>query len=91
MVEYVAVTDENLLVELTDRRVISVPLALYPRLLHGSAEERSNWRLIGDGEGVHWPELDDHISAENVVLGRPSGESQGSLKRWLEQRASRTA
>lgn len=91
MVEYVAVTDENLLVELTDRRVISVPLALYPRLLHGSAEERSNWRLIGDGEGVHWPELDEDISAENVVLGRPSGESQGSLKRWLEQRASRTA
>jgi hypothetical protein len=91
LVEAVVVTDENLSVELTDGRTISVPLAWYPRLLHGTAEERNNWRLIADGEGIHWPDLDEDISAENVVLGRASGESQGSLRRWLEQRARRTA
>jgi len=90
-IETVAVTDEDLSVELTDGRTISVPLAWYPRLLHGTAAERNNWRLIADGEGIHWPNLDEDISAENLVLGKPSGESQGSLKRWLEKRASRTA
>ena len=90
-VESVSVTDEDLSVDLTDGRTISVPLAWYPRLLHGTSQERCNWRLIGHGEGVHWPDLDEDVSAENLVLGKPSGESQGSLKRWLEQRASRTA
>lgn len=88
-VESVAVTEESLRVELTDGRTISVPLAWYPRLLQASAQERGNWRLIGDGGGVHWPDLDEDISAENLVLGRPSGESQGSLQRWLEERARR--
>ena len=76
---------------LQDGREISVPLWWYPRLLHGTSQERCNWRLIGHGEGVHWPDLDEDVSAENLVLGKPSGESQGSLKRWLEQRASRKA
>jgi hypothetical protein len=49
--------------------------------------ERSNWRLIGDKEGIHWPELDEDISIENLLLGKPSGESQSSLERWLEKRA----
>ena len=80
-------TDETLTAELSDGRVISVPLAWYPRLVHARSEERSNWRLIGHGEGVHWPDLDEDISAENIILGQPSGESQGSLKRWLEMRA----
>lgn len=85
----VAVSDEALRVELTDGRALSVPLAWYPRLFHGTPEERQNWRLIGDGEGVHWPDLDEDVSAENLILGRPSGESQVSLKRWLAQRAGR--
>lgn len=85
-VQDVLVTEDSLSVTLADGRSIAVPLAWYPRLLHGTADERNNWRLIGDGQGIHWPELDEDVSAENLVLGRPSGESDGSLQRWLEQR-----
>jgi hypothetical protein len=72
---------------LTDGRTISVPLAWYPRLVYGAPEERGNWRLIGNGEGIHWPDLDEDISVENIILGQPSGESQRSLQHWLEKRA----
>lgn len=82
----VHVTDDALVVELADGRTISVPLAWYPRLLHGSAAERARFRLIGGGEGIHWPELDEDISVEGIVAGRRSGESQASLKRWREGR-----
>ncbi|MFB3921391.1 MAG: DUF2442 domain-containing protein [Terriglobia bacterium] len=84
--QQVTVTDESLIVELTDGRTISVPLAWYPRLLHGSTAERSNWRLIGAGEGIHWPDLDEDLSVESLIAGSPSGESNDSLKRWLEKR-----
>ena len=82
----VELTDDALAVELSDGRHISVPLAWYPRLLHGTAEERRNWRLIGRGEGIHWSDLDEDISVENLLAGRHSAESQPSLKRWLEAR-----
>ena len=82
----VQLTDECLSVELSDGRTISVPLAWYPRLMHGTCAERNNWRFIGDKEGIHWPDLDEDISVENLLLGRPSGESQNSFKKWLEQR-----
>jgi hypothetical protein len=82
----VSVTDELLTVELSDGRTISVPLVWYPRLAHGRPEERANWRLIGTGEGIHWPDLDEDISVANLLAGKPSGESQRSLKRWLELR-----
>jgi hypothetical protein len=81
------VTDDALIVDLSDGRTMSVPLAWFPRLLHGTPKERKNWRLIGDGEGIHWPDLDEDISVENLILGKPSGESQKSLKKWLEARA----
>ena len=84
----VTVTEDTLTVELSDGRSISVPLAWYPRLVHGTPEERTNWRLIGQGTGIHWPALDEDISVENLLTGRASGESQRSLKRWLAQRAS---
>ncbi len=86
--QHVIVTEDALVVDLVDGRTISVPLAWYPRLLHGEPEERNNWRLIGKGEGIHWPDLDEDISVENVLLGKPSGESQRSFKRWLEARAA---
>jgi len=82
----VNVTDDTLTVELLDGRTLSVPLAWYPRLTHATPEERSRWRLIGRGEGIHWSDLDEEISVEGLLAGRPSGESQKSLKRWLERR-----
>ena len=89
-VQNATVTEESLTVELSDGRVISVPLAWYPRLVHATPDERSRWRLIGQGEGIHWPDLDEDISVENIVLGKPSGESQRSLQRWLSQRSEAT-
>src|SRR5215213_4665695 len=82
------VTEDALTVDLSDGRTISVPLAWYPRLLHGSPGERDHWRLIGAGEGIHWPDLDEDVSVENLIVGKPSGESQGSFQRWLQQRAA---
>ena len=84
----VRVTDGCLSVDLEDGRTISAPLAWYPRLMHGTDAERKNWRFIGDNEGIHWPDLDEDVSIENLLLGKPSGESQASFKRWLEQRAA---
>lgn len=77
------ISDDLLSVELTDVRTISVPVAWYPRLSHGTSDERNHWRLIGNGRGIHWPELDEDISVENLLLGKPSGESQSSFKKWL--------
>ena len=82
----VRVTEDELIVALKDGRTISVPLAWYPRLLNGTQEERKQWRLIGKGHGIHWERLDEDISVEGLLLGKPSGESQASLKRWLGER-----
>ncbi|MFZ1395495.1 MAG: DUF2442 domain-containing protein [Candidatus Promineifilaceae bacterium] len=81
-----AAIEDTLTVELADGRSLSVPIAWYPRLLHGSQQEREKWELIGAGEGIHWPDLDEDISVEGLILGRPSGESQRSLQRWLDSR-----
>jgi hypothetical protein len=82
----VKVTDDDLTVQLEDGRTLTVPLVWYPRLLHGGKRERSRWRLIGRGIGIHWPALDEDISIEGLLSGRRSGESQESLKRWFESR-----
>lgn len=82
----VKVTEDTLAVDLADGRTISVPLGWYPRLEHATAAERANWTLIGRGEGIHWNDLDEDISVEGLLAGRPSGESQASLQRWLESR-----
>ncbi len=82
----VKVTVEELSVDLEDGRTLVVPLAWYPRLLSSSQRERTRWRLIGRGSGIHWPELDEDISVEGLLAGRRSGESQESLRRWLEAR-----
>jgi hypothetical protein len=85
-VKGVLVTDDTLSVDLSDGRTISVTLAWYPRLMHATAAERDNWRTIGHGEGIHWPDIDEDISVGNLLEGKPSGESQTSFKRWLDQR-----
>src|SRR6266581_2813075 len=87
--EKVTVTKHTLKVELADGRAVEAPLAWYPRLMHGTPKERSRWRLTGRGEGVHWPDLDEDISVENILLGHASGESQRSFKKWLETRKKR--
>jgi hypothetical protein len=84
--ERVKVTEDALSVDLSDGRTISVPLEWFPRLLNASPQERKNWRLIGRGHGIHWEAIDEDISVEGLIAGRPSGESQESFKRWLEVR-----
>jgi hypothetical protein len=85
----VRVTDDALIVDLSDGRTVSVPLAWYPRLLHGTTDERNNHELIGDGEGIHWPQLDEDISVDGILAGRPSRESKKSFDAWLEARGAR--
>lgn len=87
-IQRVIVTDDTLSVDLSDGRTISVPLAWYPRLLHSSIEERNDWRLIGDGAGIHWAGLDEDISLKNLIFGQPSGESQRSFQGWLRGRVT---
>jgi ribosomal protein L35 len=82
----VRVTDEVLIVELRDGRIVSVPLRWYPRLAEGKPSERRQWQLIGPGIGIHWPALDEDISVEGLLLGLPSGESAASLQRWRAAR-----
>ena len=82
----VSVSEDTLAVELQDGRTVSVPIAWYPRLSHGSESERRDWRLIGDGLGIHWARLDEDISVEGLLLGYPSNESSKSIQRWLDAR-----
>lgn len=83
--QHVIVTEDTLTVDLVDGRSVSVPIGWFPRLKHGKPEERNNWRFIGKGNGIHWPELDEDISVNALLTGKPSGESQSSLKRWLQE------
>ena len=82
----VTITDDTLSVDLLDGRSVSVPLEWYPRLVHAEQSERENWRFTGNGEGMHWPDLDEDISIEAIVFGVPSRESSQSLRNWLERR-----
>ena len=84
----IIITDESLSVRLSDGRTISVPLSWYPRLLHGNSDERNNWQLIAHGEGIHWPDLDEDLSIENLLLGKRSAESANSFQRWLDGRSA---
>ena len=84
----VAFGQDALTVDLADGRTISAPLAWYPRLLHATPTERSNWRLVGQGEGIHWPDIDEDLSVQNLLAGEPSGESQRSFKQWMERRST---
>jgi hypothetical protein len=85
----VAVSVDNLAVELADGRSILVPLEWYPRLQHGTDPERQHWQILGDGYAIEWPDLDEHIGVEGLIAGRRSGESEASFNRWLTARLSR--
>lgn len=83
----VSVTENTLTVDLEDGRTLSAPLGWYPRLANATPEEREHWRLIGQGAGIHWDDIDEDISIEGLLLGKRSGESQGSFERWLATRS----
>src|SRR5579864_8255334 len=85
----VSITEDALMADLADGRTITVPLAWFPRLAHGTPVERGNWRLVGRGLGIRWPDLDEDISVESLLAGRRSGEAQQSLRRWLQTRRIR--
>ena len=87
--ENVTVSEDTLSVDLSDGRTISVPLAWYPRLSHASSAERKRWRLIGRGVGIHWSDLDEDIGVEGLLAGKPSGECQASVGKWLAKRSQR--
>ena len=82
----VTVTDDTLSVDLEDGRTISVPIGWYPRLSHGTADERSNVQIAGAGFGLHWPDLDEDIGVEGLLLGKQAEESPESFERWLQKR-----
>ena len=65
----VTVSDDDLIVDLADGRKVSVPLAWFPRLLHATPGQRQNWRLLGDGQGIHWPDVDEDLSVEGLLRG----------------------
>ena len=87
--ENIRITEDTLSANLSDGRTILVPLEWFPRLVHATPEERNNWKLIGRGHGIHWKDLDEDISVEELLTGNPSGESHESFKKWLGQRKSR--
>ena len=81
-------TEESIIVDLDDGRCLSVPIDWYPRLLHGTTQERKVLELTGGGRGIHWPELDEDIRVEGLIAGRRSAESDVSLSRWMQRRKS---
>ena len=89
--QHVIVSETSLTVDLVDGRTVIVPLVWYPRLWYGTPEERNRFEIIGDGTIIHWPDLDEDLSVSGLLAGRRSGESQRSLKRWLEKRTAQLA
>ena len=69
-------TDQELIVFLTDGRNISVPIVWFPRLAKANAQQRADYEILGDGEGIHWPQIDEDISVFGLIAGRPSAEFQ---------------
>jgi hypothetical protein len=62
-------TVEAIFVELLDGRTISAPLVWFPRLSHASSKQLENWEILGDGEGIHWPDLDEDLSVAGLLAG----------------------
>ena len=84
----VNLNDDYLILELEDGQVLSVPIAWYPRLVHGTEAERQNFQISGAGFGIHWPELDEDIGVAGLLPGKKSSESPESFQRWLARRST---
>jgi hypothetical protein len=85
-VDHVNVTDSALNVYFKDGRLLSCPLAWFPRLLHGTPAERNHYELSGDDDVIHWPDLDEDIELIRLFTGGKSVESEVSLRYWLLSR-----
>lgn len=86
----VAVSDDTLAVDLEDGRTMAVPIGWYPRLAYGTPDERAHYQLSGAGYGIHWPDLDEDVGVEGLILGKKSAERPGSFERWLRRRPAGT-
>lgn len=82
----VQVEEDRLIVYLADGRTLIIPLSWYPRLFHATPAERAHWQLLGNGYAIEWPDIDEHIGVEGLLVGRRSSESARSLGRWLASR-----
>ena len=80
------ITDDALSVDLLDGRTITVPLVWYPRLLHGTPEQRANWRIAGGGFGLHWPDLDEDLSTQGLLRGAPAPRKKGQVAEQITLR-----
>ena len=85
-IDHLHVTDSALNVYLTDGRLLSCPLAWFPRLMHGTMAERNTYELSGNNDVIHWPALDEDIELSRLFQGGKSVESERSLQRWLLSR-----
>ncbi len=79
-IKSVSVTEDTITAYLVDGRVISVPLTWSWRLSEATPEQRARYEIIGDGHGIHWPEIDEDISAEGMLYGTPAPRPQKSSK-----------
>ena len=78
----VDVNDDTISVDLEDGRTVLAPIGWFPRLVYGKPAERNNYQISGAGYGIHWPELDEDISVEGLLLGKKSAESPASFARF---------
>ena len=85
----VTINDDTLSADLEDGRTVSVPIGWYPRLAHGTPAERADFQVSSAGYGIHWPDLDEDIGVEGLLLGKKSTESPASFERWLQRRKER--
>ena len=72
--------EDTLSVDLVDGRTITVPLAWYPRLLHATPAQRSDWQIAGGGYGIHWPQIDEDLSTEGLLAGAPAPRTKVGVR-----------
>lgn len=84
----VRVSEDELSIDLLDGRSLTVPLAWYPRLLHASEEQRKNFRIMGGGFVINWPDVDEHLSSQGLLAGAPAPGATSAGGRGLTPRSS---
>lgn len=89
-IKHITVTKDTITAQLMDGRTISVPLTWSWRLSEATTKQRANWEIIGDGHGVHWPDIDEDISAEGLLYGIPAPHPLTSSKFGLKSDKKKT-